>query len=142
MEFNVYLDTLDQALEQLRAQSLGQMTPLRDVLPCGALAAPRAAAKQVAQMLVLQIGQFHPLDDFEIQAYLQWLFVVCRFILTCPEEDHTFLSILKISKLESEVRRTLLAEFDTIPDIPPTMASRLEEAIWRLTKPTICISLT
>lgn len=141
--YESYLAEVTEALERHRAYFLGQFRRLEDLLPGTLRLTTAQMAKRITQVLLFLLVRIEALEEKILQQYQNWLELVCIFLLeSCPEEDHTCYSILKICALEpdvffelvrdeisTEVRHTLLHP-------PDGLLAYLEEAVWYLMEPS------
>lgn len=137
--YESYLGTVTEQMERLRARALGQLHRLEELVPNPAAYSAEQLAERMAQVLVLLVARVENLEAATLRFYRQWLETVCLFLLeTCPEEDHTFYSILKVCALEPDVFFEMI-EGDVSSDVrhtllhpPEGLGVYLEEAVWYL----------
>lgn len=137
--YESYLGAVTEQMNRLRARSLGQLHRLEELVPNPEVYSTEQLAKRMAQVLVLLVARVEKLSDETLLFYRQWLETVCLFLLeACPEEDHTFYSILKVCALEPDVFFEMI-EGEISSDVrhtlfhpPEGLGVYLEEAVWYL----------
>ena len=138
----IYKKRLENILDTLRTEYMGQNEPLTAYIPDSAAMPPEVLADQIAQQLVIQLTQVTDLDDRELCDSWRWLRAAALFLLDrCPECDHTFGQLLKLAKTASDT--LALLDFSVWPahyshelaNIPRAVKVGLEAVLWSLTKP-------
>jgi len=137
--YEVYCGHIELGLDKLRAQCLGQLKPIKAIVPIADWIPAELTAELAAEILTILIYKVDRLDDGTLWFYQSWLEAVIGFILeNCPVEDHTLWSVVKIAKLENDIVLELFSE-DLPQDTryallhpPEGLADLLEEAIWVL----------
>lgn len=137
--YEVYCGSVDLGLEQLKAKCLGQLRPIKSLVPIADHVPTALTAELAAEILTILIFNIERPDDSMLWIYQNWLKTAIEFILeNCPPEDHTLFSVVKLAKLEHDVLLELLPE-ELPQDVrsalfhpPEDFSYSLEEAIWQL----------
>ena len=137
--FEVYCSTMELGLERLRAQCLGQMKPIKSLVPIADRISTQLTAELAAEILTILIFKTSHPDDNTLFFYKGWLETVIEYILdNCPEEDHTLYSLIKLAALEGQLVSEIMAQDipretrQIILHPPENLHDTLEEAVWFL----------
>jgi len=137
--FEVYCGSIDLGLDRLRAQCLGQMKPIKSLVPIADRVSNQITAELAAEILTILIYKTGHPDDNTLFFYKGWLETVIEHVLDCcPDEDHTLYSLVKLAALEGRLVDEII-ENDVpretrqiILHPPENLHEALEEAIWFL----------
>lgn len=141
-DYLIYKKRLDQTLNTVRAEFMGQNEKLTKYIPDSAAMPPEVLADQIAQQLVMQLTQTTDLSDRELSDSWRWLRAAALFLLDrCPATDHTFGQLLKLANTDPET--LALLDFSgwpahyshELPNVPRAVKVGLEAVIWLLTRP-------
>jgi len=137
--FEVYCGTMELGLDRLRAQLLGQMKPIKSLVPIANRVSNQVTAELAAEVLTILIYKTNHPDDNTLYFYKGWLETVIEYVLdSCPEEDHSLYSLVKLAALECRLVDEII-DNDTLRETrqiilhpPENLHEALEEAIWFL----------
>lgn len=139
MDFLSYREKLNDLLDDLRAERMGQRVTFRELIPCGAMLPPRVLAQRTAQALTLWVARFEKLDERDVRAGHRWLTIACRFLAEhCPEADRSIYCLLKMARLSRETLEILAedriapGDVETFAHPPYFLNSGLEHTAWEL----------
>lgn len=137
--FEVYCGTMELGLDRLRAQFLGQMKPIKSLVPIADRVSNQITAELAAEVLTILIYKTNHPDDNTLLFYKGRLETVIEYVLDCcPEEDHTLYSIVKLAALEGRLVDEIIGNDipretrQVILHPPENLHEALEEAIWSL----------
>ena len=143
MGYQAYRERLDHALEKLRSKYMGQEVRFPALLPGRVCLDQNRYAHRVAQVLMLQAARVLPEQGEDICRGYRWLHAAALYLIyTCPPEDHTVCSVIRLARLDRTIRNQL--DFAHFPkryvgaflDAPPYIAAGLEVAAWRMAEPS------
>ena len=134
--FEVYCGTIELGLDRLRAQCLGQMKPIKSLVPIADRVSNQVTAELAAEVLTILIYKTNHLDDNTLYFYKGWLETVIEYVLdSCPEEDHTLYSLVKLAALKDQLVDEIMGNDipretrQVILRPPENLHDALEEAI-------------
>ena len=137
--FEVYCGTMELGLDRLRAQFLGQMKPIQSLVPIADRVSNQITAELAAEILSILIYKTNHPDDSTLCFYKGWLETVIEYVLdSCPEEDHTLYSLVKLADLKGQLVDEIIGNDipretrQIILHPPEYLHDALEEAIWFL----------
>lgn len=137
-----YKKRLDQLLDTLRTEYMGQNKRMMDHVPAAANWPPEILADQVAHQLLFRLRLVTDMTDAEVADSWRWLRSAALFLLVqCPAEDHTYGKLITLVNTNPEV--LALLDFSGWPahyskdlaNVPRAVKVGLEAVIWMLVKP-------
>ena len=137
--FEVYCGAMELGLDRLRAQCLGQMKPIKSLVPIADRVSNQTTAELAAEVLTILIYKTNHPDDNTLLFYKGWLETVIEYVLdSCPEEDHTLYSLVKLADLKGQLVDEIMGNDipretrQIILHPPEYLHGALEGAIWFL----------
>ena len=140
-EEQLYLQRVDQTLEQIRALCLGQSVRLTSILPSHVQARPiEHQARQLSEEILFALAKMYKgeISPQQLSHSRDWLYGVSLYLLQeCREEDQTFQEFKRLINLPQHIRRILFENFLSAPKAltekePPALLQNLDGAIWYL----------
>lgn len=141
-DYLLYKKRLEQTLNTVRAEFMGQNEKLTEHIPDSANMPAEVLADQIAHQLLFRLHLVTDMTDAEIGDSQRWLRAAALFLLVrCPETDHTFGQLIKLANTDSETLAQL--NFSGWPahyskdlaKVPRAVKAGLETVIWLLTRP-------
>ena len=115
------------------------MKPLKSLVPIADRVSNQVTAELAAEVLTILIYKTNHPDDNTLYFYKGWLEMVIEYVLdSCPEEDHTLYSLVKLADLKGQLVDEIIdndipREIRQIILHPPeNLHEALEGAIWFL----------
>lgn len=143
-DYLLYKKRLEQTLNTVRAEFMGQNEKLTEHIPDSANMSAEVLADQIAHQLLFRLHLVTDITDVEIGDSRRWLGAAALFLLVrCPETDHTFGQLIKLANTDSKTLAQL--NFSGWPahyskdlaNVPRAVKVGLEAVIWRLVKPQV-----
>lgn len=137
-EEQLYLQRVEQTLEQLRALCLGQSVRLVSILPSHVQARPiEHQARQLSEQILFALVKMYEgeISPHQLSCSQDWLYGVSLYLLQeCREEGQTFQEFKRLVNLPQHIRRILFENFLSAPKAltekePPALLQNLDGAI-------------
>lgn len=139
-----YKKRLDQLMDTLRTEYMGQNEKLMDHIPAAPDWPPEILADQIAHQLLFRLRLVTDMTDTEVADSWRWLRAAALFLLEqCPEGDHTYGKLITLVNTNPETLAML--DFSGWPEhysknlasVPRAVKAGLEAVIWMLVKPQV-----
>lgn len=140
MSAKEYIQYVDETLDKLRSHWLGLDIPFERFLPNGGsgMEIDERTRWLADRMSFMLISNTPWVSLKEAEAVWCWLYGLIRYLYReCDKDDMSFYSVVKLIKLDVNVRRSLFGQWDDsflslCSASPPAAFSALEEAVIEL----------
>lgn len=134
-DHEAYVREVDQRLAELRAKCLGQNTSICTMLPEGTEHwSNEEKAEHITKLLLFSLAKVEPGLSIipELEESDLWLRMLILYLMeTCDEDDRTFASLTKITRLDKGIREFMFEgkAYAALRGDPPFLLQSMDAAI-------------